>query len=131
MSSNFIPQQKQEPVDLTSDGRIARSVCSHVTPEVFFGACVDSEDKEVCEGAQDEVVMKAGPGAAFKVVESEVVFGALEVLFDVPAATAERQAARFGGWAVQVSQIVMIRLGGIGRPVDHEPEFFEFASGLA
>ena len=94
----MLPQQKQEPVDLTSHGRIARNVCSHVTPEVFFGACVYGEDEEVGQGAENEMMMKAGPRASCKMIESQVVFGALEVLFDVPAAAAERQAACFGSF---------------------------------
>ena len=126
-----MPQQKQQPVDLTSHGRISRSVCSHVTPEVFFGACVDGEDEEVGERAEHQMVMKSGPRASFKMVEPKVVFGALEILLDVPSAAAEGQALRFGGWSMQVSQIVMIRFGGIGWPVDHQPEFFEFAPGLS
>ena len=52
----------------------------------FLGACVDGEDEEIGEGAEDEVMMQPCPGAAFKVIETEVVLGALEVLLDVPAA---------------------------------------------
>ncbi|OAM91562.1 hypothetical protein AW736_02680 [Termitidicoccus mucosus] len=104
----MLPQQKQEPVDLTSQGWITRSVCSHVTPEVFFGACVDGEDEEVGQGTENEMMMKAGPRAAFKMVEPEIVFGALEVLLDMPATATEREAARFGGGTMQVGQIVMI-----------------------
>ena len=85
MSSNLLPQQKQEPVDLTSHGWIACSVCSHVTPEVFFGAGVNSENEEVSQRAEHQVMMKPGPRAALEMVEPEVVFGALEVLFDVPS----------------------------------------------
>ena len=113
MSSNLPPQQKQEPVDLTSHGRIARRVCSHVTPEVFFGAGVDGEDEEAGQGAEHQVMVKPGPGAAFKMVEPEIVFGALEVLFDMPATAAECQATRFGGRTMQVGQIVVIRFGGL------------------
>ena len=65
MSSNLLPQQKQEPVDLTSHGWIARRVCSHVAPEVFFGACVDGEDEEVGQCTEDQMMMKPGPRAAF------------------------------------------------------------------
>lgn len=32
---------------------------------------------------------------------------------------------------MQVSQIVMIRFGRIGWPIDHQPEFLKFAAGLA
>ena len=102
MSSNLLPQQKQQPVDLTSHGRIAWRVCSHVAPEVFFGACVNGEDKKIGQRAENQMMMKAGPQAAFKMVEPEIVFGALEELFDLPATAAERQAAGFGGRAVQV-----------------------------
>src|SRR5882762_10205649 len=107
ISSNFMPQQKQEPVDLTSHGRIARRVRSHVTPEVFFGACVNGEDEEVGQCAKHQMMMKPGPRAAFKMIETQIVFGPLEVLLDVPAASTQRQAARFGGQAVQIGQIVM------------------------
>ena len=32
---------------------------------------------------------------------------------------------------MQVGQIVMIRFGGVGWPIDHQPELLEFAPGLA
>jgi hypothetical protein len=78
----LLPQQKQQPVDLTSHGWIARSVCSHVTPEVFFGACVDCEDEQVGQRTEHQVMMKPGPRATFEMVEPEIVFGALEILLD-------------------------------------------------
>ena len=77
------------------------------------------------------MMMKTGPRTAFKMIEREVVLGSLEVLFDMPTTAAEGQTPRFGGWSMQVSQIVMIRFGGISWPSDHQPEFFEFAPGLA
>src|ERR1035441_8483505 len=44
-SSNFRPQQWQKPIHRSNHGRILLSVCSHVTPEVFFGAQVDDRDE--------------------------------------------------------------------------------------
>jgi hypothetical protein len=71
---------------------------------------------------------KAGRDTGFKMIESEVIFGALKIPFDLPATTAEGQAACFGVWAMRVGEIAMVGLGGIGRPVDHQPEFFPFTS---
>jgi hypothetical protein len=44
-SSNFRPQQWQKPIHRSNHGRILLSVCSHVTPEVFFGAQVNDRDE--------------------------------------------------------------------------------------
>ena len=70
ISSNLLPQQKHEPVDLTSHSWIVRSVCSHVTPRVFFGACVDGENEEVGQCTENQMMMKTGPRAAFKMVNT-------------------------------------------------------------
>ena len=59
--SNLLPQHVQQPVDLTSKGRIARRICSHVTPEVFFGTQADSEDEQVGNCSQHQMMMKASP----------------------------------------------------------------------
>ena len=48
------------------------------------------------------MAMKPGPRAALKMVEPEIVVGAWEGWFDMPATAAERQATRFGGRAMQV-----------------------------
>jgi hypothetical protein len=79
----LLPQQKQQPVDLTSHGWIPCRICSHVTPEVFFGACVDRKNEQVGESTEHQMMMKPSPRASFKMVEPEIVFGALEVLFDL------------------------------------------------
>src|SRR5579863_2291449 len=118
MLRNFVPQQKQKPVDLTNHGRIAFNTASHVTPEVFFGAQINGEDEQVSHGAQRQMVMKPAPGAPFKMVQAQIVFGALEVLLDVPSGTAEAQTACFGGQRLKLSQIIMIRLLSLW-PVHH------------
>jgi len=61
---------------------------------------VDGENEEVGQGTEHEMVMKTRPGSAFKVVEAQIILGALEVLFDVPATATELQTEGFGGRAV-------------------------------
>ena len=75
--------------------------------------------------------MNLGPRAGLKMVEPAVGFGALKVLIDIPTTTADSEAPRFGGGRCRVSQIVRMRPGGSGRPIDYHPEFFKFALGLA
>jgi hypothetical protein len=53
----------------------------------FFCLKVDGQDEQVCERAQDEVMMKATPGSSLKVIESQIIFGTLEILFNVPTRT--------------------------------------------
>src|ERR1035437_2636660 len=73
------------------------------------------------------MMMEASPRAAFEMVQSQVIFGALEVLFDVPAGAAQFQAAGFGGWSMEMGQVVVIGFGVPCRPVHHQPDFFQFA----
>jgi hypothetical protein len=35
------------------------------------------------------VMMKATPGSSLKVIESQIIFGTLEILFNVPTRTTE------------------------------------------
>jgi len=74
----------QQPLALTNQGWIARRVCSHVTPKVFFGAIVLNENKQVGNGREHQVMMKPAPTSTFKVIQPQIIFGALEVLFDMP-----------------------------------------------
>jgi hypothetical protein len=84
-SSNFRPQQWQKPIHRSNHGRIRLSVCSHVTPEVFFGAQVDDGDKQIRQDGQDQVVMKPAPTAPLEMIQAQIGLSPLEILFDVPA----------------------------------------------
>jgi hypothetical protein len=46
----------------------------------FFCLKVDGQDEQVCERAQGKVMMKATPGSSLKVIESQIIFGTLEIL---------------------------------------------------
>src|SRR5260370_12369100 len=76
-------------------------------------------------------MMKPAPASPFKVIQAQVVLGALEVLFDVPARAAQFQATRFARRTMQVCEVVVIGLGVTGRPIDHQPRSFRFVSVLA
>src|ERR1039457_2748079 len=84
-SSNFRPQQWQKPMHRSNHGRILLSVCSHVTPEVFFGAQVDDCDKQIRQDGQDQVVMKPALAAPLEMIQTQIGLSPLEILFDVPA----------------------------------------------
>jgi hypothetical protein len=71
------------------DRLIDSRIFSNVRPEVFFCLKVDGQDEQVCERAQGKVMMKATPGSSLKVIESQIVFGTLEILFNVPTRTTE------------------------------------------
>lgn len=77
------------------------------------------------------MVMKASPRTALKVIQPQVILGALEVLFNAPAGAAQLQATGFGRAPMKMGQAVVIRFGIAGRPVDHQPSLFQFAPGLA
>src|ERR1039458_5555038 len=77
------------------------------------------------------MMMEASPRAAFEMVQSQVIFGALEVLFDVPARAAQFQAAGFGGRSREMRQVIVIGFGVPARPVHHQPDFFQFAPRVA
>lgn len=64
------------------------------------------------------MMMKLGPGAAFKMVEAEIMFGALQIVFDLPATATKRQQTRFIERSMQAGEGVMIGLGGVSRPVN-------------
>ena len=66
------------------------------------------------------MVMETSPGTAFKVIQAQVVLGALKVLFDVPAGAAQFQAAAFGGRSMEMGQVIVIGFGVPCRPV-HQP----------
>src|SRR5579859_3909724 len=91
---NLVPQQLQKPVALTSQGWIRRRTCSHVAPEVFLGADVASQDKKIGQRGQHQVMMKPAPRASFEMVQAQVIFGSLKILFHLPAGTAQLQAVR-------------------------------------
>src|ERR1035437_1173320 len=88
-SSNFRPQQWQKPIHRSNHGRIFLSVRSHVTPEVFFGAQVDDRDKQIRQDGQDQMVMKPAPTAPLVVIQTQIGLSPLEILFNVPAGTAQ------------------------------------------
>src|ERR1039458_5546188 len=77
------------------------------------------------------MMMKASPRAAFEMVQPQVVLGALKVLFDVPAGTAQFQAAGFGGGTVEMGQVIVIGFRIPRRPVHHQPDFFQLAPRVA
>src|ERR1700682_5145584 len=77
------------------------------------------------------MVMETSPGTAFKVIQAQVVLGALKVLLDMPTGTAQLQASRFGRRSVKMSQVIMIRLGVAGGPVHHQPNLFQFSPSMA
>ena len=79
-SSNFRPQQWQKPIHRSNHGRILLSVCSHVTPEVFFGAQVNDRDKQIRQDGQDQVVMKPAPTAPLEVIQTQIGLSPLEIL---------------------------------------------------
>src|ERR1035438_9570849 len=84
-SSNLRPQQWQKPIQRSNHGRILLSVCSHVTPEVVFGAQVDDRDKQICQDGQDQVVMKPAPTMPLEMIQTQIGLSPLEILFNVPA----------------------------------------------
>jgi hypothetical protein len=61
LGSNSVPQQGQQPISRTNHGCIACNACSHVTPEVFFGAQVNHRHKQIRHRRQDQVVMEPWP----------------------------------------------------------------------
>jgi hypothetical protein len=124
-SSNFRPQQWQNPIHRSNHGRIFLSVCSHVTPEVFFGAQVDDGDKQIRQHGQDQVVMKPAPTAPLEMIQAQIGLSPLEILFDVPAGTAQAQNPRFLWGAVQMRQVIMIGLSIASGPIDYQREFFQ------
>src|ERR1700719_4610991 len=75
--------------------------------------------------------MKPAPASPFKVVQAQVILGALEVLFDVPAWAAQFEATRFGWRTMEMSEIEVVGLVGAGRPIDYQPHFFRRLSVLA
>src|ERR1019366_4348999 len=124
-SSNFRPQQWQKPIHRSNHGRILLSVCSHVTPEVFFGAQVDDRDKQIRQDGQDQVVMKPAPAAPLEMIQAQIGLPPLEILFDIPAGTAQAQHSRLLWRSVQMRQVIMIRFGIARGPIDDQPEFFQ------
>ena len=50
------------------------------------------------------MMMKASPRAALEMVQPQIILGALEVLFDMPAGAAQFQAAGFGGGTVEMAK---------------------------
>ena len=82
---------------------------------------MNRENEEIGQRGEDEMMMEAHPGAALEMIKTEIILGSLEILLDVPTAAAEGQAAGFGGRAVQVGQIIVIRRGGCQRPRRFDP----------
>ena len=60
----------------------------------FFCLKVDGQDEQVCERAQGKVMMKATLGSSLKVIQSQIIFGTLEILFNVQEPS---QEGRLGG----------------------------------
>jgi len=50
------------------------------------------------------MMMKASPRTAFEMIQSQIILGALKILFDVPAGAAQLQASGFGGRSVEIGQ---------------------------
>src|SRR5271165_6329954 len=75
-------------------------------------------------------MMKPAPRSAFEVIQAQIVFGALEVLFDVPARATELEAAGSCGEAMEVGQVVVIGFGLTFRPIHHQPNLFQFSLTL-
>ena len=84
-------QKGQNPRERIKNGRILRSASSHVREEVFFCPEKNKKNEEVGGGSQGEVVMESAPRSSLKVIETEVILVALEVLFDLEALTAQAQ----------------------------------------
>src|ERR1017187_3920615 len=70
--SNSVPQHGQQPISRTNHGCIACNACSHVTPEVFFGAQVNHRHKQIRYGSEDQMVVEPLPRPALIVVQSKV-----------------------------------------------------------
>src|ERR1017187_11033501 len=62
--SNSVPQHGQQPISRTNHGCIACNACSHVTPEVFFGAQVNHRHKQIRYGSEDQMVVEPLPRPA-------------------------------------------------------------------
>ena len=58
-------------------------------------------------------------------IQTQVIFGALEVSSRMPAGAAQLEATSFGGRPVEMRQVIVIRFRIARRPVDHQPEFFQ------
>src|SRR3970282_167801 len=71
-------------------------------------------------------MMKTAPSPSFKVIQTQVVLGALEELFNLPAGTTQPQTASPAGRLMKVGQGVVIRFGLVGGPVHHEPRACQF-----
>src|SRR3990172_12284290 len=76
-------------------------------------------------------MMKAPPRAAFEVIQSQIIFGALKVLLNVPARAAQFQAAGLVGRLMKMRQVIMVGLRSTGGPVDDQPDPFQFSVRLA
>src|SRR2546427_9717385 len=76
------------------------------------------------------MMMKPLPGASFKMIQAEIGFGALKVLFHLPTRSAQLQTASGARGAVKGGQVVMVRLGISGGPVHHQPDPFQLPFGL-
>ena len=63
------------------------------------------------------MMMKASPRTTFEMIQPQIILGALKVLFDVPAGTAQLQAAGLGGGTVEMGQII-----AIGFSIPRQPQ---------
>ena len=93
------------------NGRILRSASSHVREEVFFCPEKNKKNEEVGGGSQGEVVMESAPRSSLKVIETEVILVALEVLFDLEALTAQAQQRDASRRSIQPGGVNMVRFG--------------------
>jgi hypothetical protein len=92
---------------------------------------MNGEHEEIGEGDEGLVVVKTAPGAAFVVIEAEIVLKALEELLDLPARAGQEQAARPGGRGLEVGEKKGVGGGFARGPVGHEPGPFQLTVGGA
>lgn len=80
-------------------------------------------EKGVRGGDQGDVVLPAGSGSAFVVVQAEAGLDFAVVMFDAPAQSRPPHQGALGRRGRQVRQPVLDRLVGAGRPSGDQPRF--------
>ena len=55
----------------------------------FFCFEVDGQDEQVIDGTHDQMMVKAAQRSALIVIESQIIFGTLEILFNMPTRTTQ------------------------------------------
>ena len=71
----------------------------------------NKKNEEVGGGSQGEVVMEFAPRSSLKVIETEVILVALEVLFDLEALTAQAQRRDAFRRSIEPGGVNMVRFG--------------------